>query len=389
VATFLITAHGTDGDVLPVIRVGRELRRRGHDVALLSHARYSRRARRAGLRFVAVDTLGADETGQADDGADVNDLGRRRDLGRVREYYERHGFFAQFRFECRALRRLHRAGQTVLVGLSLTSLSLLTAAELVGAPAVCLAASPFHLAVLGRAAREYRDIFGPGIEPLRRELGLAPVPDWAGWLRSAQVNMGTWPDWFDAAGHPAPPGARLVGFVLADEDDQGEPVPAEVEPDAVLITGSSGRLTGPDFYRTAVAAAVRVGRPAVVVTRDRHLVPDPLPPGVHWYPRLPFRDAMPKMAAVVHHGGIGTTARALAAGTPQLVLAAGFDRPDNARRLAAASLGEWLPAGRLDPGEVADRLSIALARGRVGLPPGAEPVDSVRAAADALEAVSR
>ena len=385
--TFLIVAHGTDGDVLPVIRIGRELRRRGHGVALLSHARYSRRARQAGIRFVAVDTVAGDETGQADDGADINGLGQRRDLDRVRGYYERHGFFAQFRFECRALSRLHREGETVLVGLSLSSLSLLTAAEGLRAPAVCVAASPFHLAVIPHAAAEYQQIFGPGIEPARRELGLPTVPDWSTWLLSADLQVGTWPGWFDAAGEPAPPGARIVGFVLADEDDD-DPMPADLEPDAVLITGSSGRLTSADFYSTAVAAAVKVGRPALVVTRDRDLVPDPLPPNVRWLPRLPFRDAMPKMAVVVHHGGIGTMARALAAGTPQLVLADGFDRPDNARRLTAVSLAEWLPAARLDADDAADHLSTVLARGRPSLPPGAEPVDSVSAAADALESVT-
>jgi len=385
--TFLIVAHGTDGDVMPLIRIGRELRHRGHGVAVLSHARYSRRARRAGIRFVAIDTVAGHETGQADDGADINGLGQRRDLDRVRDYYERHGFFAQFRFECRALSRLHRAGETVLVGLSLSSLSVLTAAELLRAPAVCVAASPFHLAALGRAATEYRQIFGAGIEPVRRELGLPSVADWSSWLLSADLQVGTWPSWFDVAGQPAPAGARLVGFVLADEDDD-DPMPADLEPDAVLITGSSGRLTGAEFYRTAVAAAAAVGRPAVVVTRDRDLVPDPLPPSVRWFPRLPFRDAMPKMAVVVHHGGIGTMARALAAGTPQLVLASGFDRPDNARRLAARSIAEWLPAERHGADEAAVRLSAVLARGRPPLPSGVEPVDSVVAAADALESVT-
>jgi rhamnosyltransferase subunit B len=439
--TFLMAAHGTDGDVLPVIRIGRELVRRGHQVALLSHARYSQRARRAGMRFVAIDTVSADDNSQADDDAGINQLGERRDLARVREYYERHGFFGQFRFECRALRRLHRPGETVLVGLSLSSLSVLTAAELLGAPAVCLAASPFHLSVLDRAAAEYAQVFGPGVDEVRGEFGLGPVRNWTQWLVSPDARVGTWPAWFDAAGDPAPPDVHLTGFVLADEDDDadrpGAPEVSElselsgvsgvsyvdgargagrasaggegqdegsygidngkdkgedegrslplVDGDSVLIAGSSGRLTTSGFYRAAVAAVVAVGRPALVVTRDRDLVPEPLPPAVRWFPRLPFREVMPRVAAVVHHGGIGTAARALVAGAPQLVLAAGFDRPDNARRLAAASLAEWLPESELAPAEVADRLSTVLARGRVTAPPGTGPVDAVAAAADALE----
>jgi rhamnosyltransferase subunit B len=37
-----------------------------------------------------------------------------------------------------------------------------------------------------------------------------------------------------------------------------------------------------------------------------------------------------KCRAVVYNGGIGTCARAISAGTPQLVVPASFDQPDNA-----------------------------------------------------------
>lgn len=387
--TFLMVAHGTDGDVLPVLRIGRELRRRGHDVALLTHARYSRRTREAGIRFVAVDTTAADESSQADDRAGVNELGARTDLDQVRAYYERHGFFAQLRFECRALRRLHRAGDTVLVGLTLSSLSVLTAAELLGAPVACLAASPHHLAVRDRAAAEYAQIFGKGLDAVRHEFGLNGVRDWPAWLSSPRLQVGTWPAWFDAAGAPAPPGTRLAGFVLADEDgDEGGLPPGVLDGETVLIAGSSGRLTGAAFYRAAVSAAVSLGRPAVVVTRTRSLVPGPLPPTVRWFSRLPFKDAIPRAAAVIHHGGIGTAARALAAGTPQLILAAGFDRPDNAARLAAAAKAEWLPESALRPEQVAESLAAVLSRGRAGGPADGVPVDAVASAADALEAAA-
>ena len=49
-------------------------------------------------------------------------------------------------------------------------------------------------------------------------------------------------------------------------------------------------------------------------------------------------------AAVVHHGGIGTTAQALAAGTPQLVLPLAWDQPDNAARVRRLGAGSSLGA---------------------------------------------
>lgn len=384
-----MVAHGTDGDVLPVIRIGRELSKRGHRVALLSHARYSRHARGGGMRFVAVDTVAADQASQTDPRADLNNLGERRDLRGVREYYELHGFFAQLRFECRALRRLYAEGDTVLIGLALSSLSVLTAGEWLSAPVACLSASPFHLSVLDRAAAEYAEIFGEGLDAVREEMGLAAIGDWPAWLGRARTGVGTWPHWFDACGESAGSGVRLTGFVLADEDPvKSEPSPETVGGDAVLIAGSSGQLTSSAFYRAAIAATVRLGRPAVVVSRSRDLLPDRLPPGVRWFPRLAFRDVIPRVAAVVHHGGIGTAVRALVSGTPQLLLASGFDRPDNARRLTACGLAEWLPESDWHADQAAAKLYTVLRRGRVELPPGAGPVDAVQAAADVIERVS-
>jgi UDP:flavonoid glycosyltransferase YjiC (YdhE family) len=43
----------------------------------------------------------------------------------------------------------------------------------------------------------------------------------------------------------------------------------------------------------------------------------------------------------VHHGGIGTAMRALRAGVPQVIMAHGMDRPDNAARLAKLELAQW------------------------------------------------
>jgi UDP:flavonoid glycosyltransferase YjiC (YdhE family) len=51
---------------------------------------------------------------------------------------------------------------------------------------------------------------------------------------------------------------------------------------------------------------------------------------------------LPHAAAFVHHGGIGTTAQAFAAGIPQLVRPLAHDQPDNARRVLRLGAGEIL-----------------------------------------------
>ncbi|MCI0358401.1 MAG: hypothetical protein L0211_07960, partial [Planctomycetaceae bacterium] len=44
----------------------------------------------------------------------------------------------------------------------------------------------------------------------------------------------------------------------------------------------------------------------------------------------------------VHHGGIGTSAQAMAAGVPQLIMALAHDQYDNADRIQRLGIGNWL-----------------------------------------------
>ena len=70
----------------------------------------------------------------------------------------------------------------------------------------------------------------------------------------------------------------------------------------------------------------------------------------------PFSALLPRLRGLVHHGGIGTSAQALAAGIPQMVAPFAHDQFDNAARLcrlgvavtlnAAAPAADWQAAVR-------------------------------------------
>lgn len=61
---------------------------------------------------------------------------------------------------------------------------------------------------------------------------------------------------------------------------------------------------------------------------------------------LPYPKLLPGVKAVIHHGGIGTIAQALAAGTPQLMVPFAHDQPDNVSRVEKLGAGLKLtPAG--------------------------------------------
>ncbi|MFC6080607.1 glycosyltransferase [Sphaerisporangium aureirubrum] len=373
--TMLLVTHGTDGDVLPFVRLGHELRAGGHEVTLITHAHYGVHAEEAGLDFVPIDTPAEFERTLVDTPGLLDGLG-------WPEFYERNGLYGQMELEFAAMATRYRAGETVLVGRHTSALSVLFAAEALGAPSAWVAVAPIQLMAARGALHAYRHLLGDGIAGVRRRLGLEPVEDWDAWFDSATLQVGLWPEWFDRAGSRSPRRVRLTGFPLPDEAEDAT-LPAEAEevlrgPVApVLVTGGTGRMLHQRFYTAAVEGARRAGRPVLLVVRHRDLVPDPLPDGVTWYPRLPFRAVMPRVAAVVHHGGIGTLSRALRAGVPQIILAHGVDRPDNAERLRRRGLATWLHAPRWTPEEVSVLVTAATSKGP--LSPDAVPEDLITA----------
>src|SRR5512142_2212926 len=359
-ATFLLCVDGTHGDVLPFIRLAQGLGRRGHEAVLYCHQAYAETAARAGVRLVATDTAEEYER-LLDDHRDVL-LNVLVSVDQVVEFYHRNGIFDQIRDEYEAMAELTRtrpAGDVVLVGRHMSRLSVLLGREALGVPAAWVCGYPQQHMGGPLTQRLYPRGLAEPMNALRDQLGLPPVTDWGTRLSGVDGCVCLWPDWFDTAGDPAPPGASRTGFLLNDDAESG-PLPAAAaalvaptQPQPILVTGGSGRMLHRDWYATAVAAVAEIGRPGIVVCKYRDLLPQRLPPGMHWFPTLPFATLMPEVAAVLHHGGILTSARAVRSGTPQVVLAHGVDRPDNARRLRRLGLAEWLPAARWTTADVA------------------------------------
>ena len=115
-----------------------------------------------------------------------------------------------------------------------------------------------------------------------------------------------------------------------------------------------------------------------------------VPPSVKVFQYLPYSAVFPHAAAIVHSGGIGTLAQALAAGRPQLIVPVAFDQPDNARRTVALGVARSLPFRKAAADAMARELAALLGAPdcvtraqEVGLAVTRE--DGARAAADALE----
>jgi rhamnosyltransferase subunit B len=211
-------------------------------------------------------------------------------------------------------------------------------------------------------------VVAPPVNAFRAEVGLTapahpPVSRlMAGWLHSPRMVLGLFPDWYAPKMPGWPAHTSLTGFPLYDESGATE-VPAEVEeflaapggPPIVFTPGSANVHARP-FFEAAVGACARLGRRGMLLTKFGEQVPADLPAGVRRFAFVPLSAVLPRSAALVHHGGIGTASQGLVAGVPQLVMAMSHDQPDNGDRLKRLGVGEWVTPARFTADRVADML---------------------------------
>jgi UDP:flavonoid glycosyltransferase YjiC (YdhE family) len=125
-------------------------------------------------------------------------------------------------------------------------------------------------------------------------------------------------------------------------------------------------FTGPLIYSVAARAAQRLNRRAVLVAgAGAAVLKAHLPPtivAVEWvsYPAL-----FSRAAAVVHQGGVGTTAQALRAGVPQLVMPFAHDQFDNADRVRRLGCGQTIGRARLSARSLVRALEALLANAEI------------------------
>ncbi|WP_371154318.1 glycosyltransferase [Jannaschia sp. 2305UL9-9] len=204
----------------------------------------------------------------------------------------------------------------------------------------------WNRAFIGAVHGVFRLRHGRQLSRVRRDLGLnrqraTPILDHDATM---PVRLGLWSEHFAPKPKDAPEGLHLVGFPPAPEGD----LPAEVvgwiaegPPPLVVTLGSiAQRLGRENFWRQAIDMARQMGLRAVLLHGAAE-VPQGL--DILALPYAAHAPLFPMAAAVVHHGGIGSTAEAMRAGRPQLILPVGGDQPDNAMRVKRAGLAEVIP----------------------------------------------
>lgn len=378
----LLVTVGSSGDVHPFVGLGLELARRGHEVTLVTSGYFRTLAERAGLGFVDPrpdfdfrSLLSDADIWHPHRGPRV--IMRSAVLPLVRPTYE-------------AIAERYQPGATLVVASSL-AFGARVAQDRFAIPTGTVHLAPAILRTVQGGAKLPGMLLGewvptwlkrwqyavvdavadrmlaPEINAFQAELGLPPARGiMDDWWNSPELVLGMFPDWFAATQPDWPPQTVLTGFPLYDERGVVEPsreladyLAAGEAP--IVFTPGSANVHGRQFFIAAVDACRRLGRRGLLLTRFAEQLPEPLPDFIRHEAFVPFGWLLPRAAAVVHHGGIGSVSQGLAAGIPQLIMPLGFDQFDNAWRVGRLGAGASIRASRFRGPEVARALDRLLA----------------------------
>jgi rhamnosyltransferase subunit B len=323
----LLHPAGSHGDVHPFIGIGTALVARGHTVTLVTLDTFRPLAERNGLAFASVGT--ADDYRQAMNNPDL--WKPRKGLQVI---FQKDHTSRLLRQAYDQLVRLYVPGDTVAVAGTL-GFAARTAHETHGLPLVTCHLQPSTLfsveqpAVYSRVRMNWwprwakraffrvGDYFGdrwigPEVNRFRAGLGLSPVKRILGrWLHSPHRVIGLFPAWYGSAADWLPQ-VRQTGFVRYDQGEK--PLDSAVDqflnaadPPIVFSFGTA-MVFGRQYFEAAVEACRRLGRRGLLLARGGDQIPPNLPPTVAHFEYAPFGQVFPRAAAVVHHGGVGTTA---------------------------------------------------------------------------------
>jgi UDP:flavonoid glycosyltransferase YjiC (YdhE family) len=211
------------------------------------------------------------------------------------------------------------------------------------------------------------------VRALRAERGLPPAADP---LYDGQFSpYGTLALFSPVFGAPQPDWpvrTHATGFVFYN--GPGAALPPAVEefldagdPPIVFTLGSSAFGAAGRFYEESARAAVRLGRRAVLLAgpKPENRLAAPAA-GVCVVESAPHELVFPRAAAIVHHGGVGTTGQALRSGRPMVVVPFAHDQPDNANRVRERGVARVIPPRRYRAARVAAELEALLMDRRAG-----------------------
>lgn len=340
---FLVAAFGDAGHAFPAIALGRALAARGHEVTIETWEERRAAVEGAGLGFAAAEEYRMFPPPDPDSAEGAHAAEAARAL----------------------LPLLEEEMRPDAVVSDILTLAPALAAEVAGIPRATLiphiypAVEPglpfFSIGLrpprtpLGRGMwRAGQRALNVGLAQGRRDLnrqrerlGLAPLERFHGGISAELALVGTFPQLEYPRRWPA--GVELTGPMAFELPHPEIELPPGGDP-LVLVAPSTAHDSGNHLVRTALRALA--DEPVRVVATTNRVVPQSpieVPANATLVDWLSYSQLMPAASLVVSHGGHGTVARALGAGTPLLISPFVGDMSETAMRVSWSGAGLSLP----------------------------------------------
>ncbi|MDR2984045.1 MAG: glycosyltransferase [Nocardiopsaceae bacterium] len=237
-------------------------------------------------------------------------------------------------------------------------------------------------------AEDYKTVYGPALNAHRVANGLPPVDDVRGhilgehpwlaadpilapWQEPAELDVVRTGAWFVRDDRPLP--ADLMAFL-----DAGTPP---------VYVGFGSMRAPEDMARAAIEAIRAQGRRAIVAKGWAGLAPIDDRDDCFAVGEVNQQELFGRVAAVMHHGGAGTTTTATLAGASQVVVPQWADQPYFAGRVADLGIGAAHGVQAPTTESLSTALSIALTadvRARAAEVAGMTRIDGAMVAAKLL-----
>jgi rhamnosyltransferase subunit B len=378
----VVTTLGTLGDLHPMIAIALELRQRGYDVVFVTHQVYQSKLEALGFEF---HPMRPDFTAMND----PQEMARMMDLKTGQEYMVRQWVNPNLREMYTDLLTVVQGADFIFSGEGVIATPLVAeklrmrwASSAMVPMSFFSAYDPPVLAPFPALAKLYKlgPIVNRGIinfaklvsnswaEPirqLRRELGLSPI-DYNPFIENRFSPYLVVALFSSVLGQPQSDWATntvIAGFTFYDGAQGGAELTPELkqfldagEPPIVFTLGSAAVMNAGNFYQKSLQAAKELNRRAVLLIGNNS-PPENLSADVLAVNYAPYSQIFPRACAIVHQGGIGTTAQALRAGRPTLVMPYSHDQPDNAARLERLGTSRTISRKQYSVSQVEKELS--------------------------------
>jgi rhamnosyltransferase subunit B len=353
----VVTTIGSLGDLHPQIALAIELRKRGHEIIFATMKEYG----------AIIEPLGFKFHPMRPDGTPINnpeEIAKMTDLKTGSEYVVRSWILPNLRDTYTDLLDSTKDADLIIAGDIVYAAPLV--AEQLGIQWVSLALAPvaffsaydpsviplfpFLVKLRGLGAplnqvviqllKVVTKSWAEPIHQLRKELGLPqlfnnPIVDKSSaclvLAMFSSILAKPQPDWDK--------NTVVTGFTFYEGDLNQGKLPLQLqqfldtgEAPIVFTLGSAAVMVPGTFYQESVRAATQLNRRAVLLI-GKNTPPDDLSEDIIAIDYVPYSQIFPYACAIVHQGGIGTTAQALRAGRPTLIMPYSYDQPDNAARV--------------------------------------------------------